>query len=83
MIQLSADNRRALFVPPYVAYGFQTLADNTEVLYQVSGRYEPSEEQGFRWDDPAFAIKWPLPVSVISDQDANWPLLASVRSAAS
>jgi dTDP-4-dehydrorhamnose 3,5-epimerase len=83
MVQLSADNRRALFLPPFVAHGFQTLADNTEVLYQVSGLYEPSEEQGFRWDDPAFAIKWPLPVSVISEKDASWPLLASVGSAAS
>jgi dTDP-4-dehydrorhamnose 3,5-epimerase len=82
MVQLSADNRRALFLPPFVAHGFQTLADNTEVLYQVSGRYEPAEEQGFRWDDPALAIKWPLPVSVISEKDANWPLLASVGSAA-
>ena len=82
MVQLSADNRRALFLPPFVAHGFQTLADNTEVLYQVSGLYEPAEEQGFRWDDPAFAIKWPLPVSVISEKDANWPLLASVGSAA-
>jgi dTDP-4-dehydrorhamnose 3,5-epimerase len=83
MVQLSADNRRALFVPPVVAHGFQTLSDNTEVLYQVSGLYEPAEEQGFRWDDPAFAINWPLPVSVISEKDASWPLLASVGSAAS
>jgi len=83
MVQLSADNRRALFLPPFVAHGFQTLADNTEVLYQVSGTYEPAGEQGFRWDDPEFAIKWPLPVSVISEEDANWPFLASVRSAAS
>ncbi len=80
MVQLSADNRRALFLPPFVAHGFQTLADNTEVLCQVSGPYEPAGEQGFRWDDPEFAIKWPLPVSVISEKDANWPLLASVRS---
>ena len=83
MVQLSADNRRALFVPPFVAHGFQTLADNTEVLYQVSGLYEPAEEQGFRWDDPAFAIDWPLPVSVVSERDASWPTLASVGSAAS
>lgn len=80
MVQLSADNRRALFLPPYVAHGFQTLADNTEVLCQVSGPYEPDGEQGFRWDDPEFAIKWPLHVSVISEKDANWPLLASVGS---
>lgn len=80
MVQLSADNRRALFLPPYVVHGFQTLADNTEVLYQVSGLCQPDEEQGFRWDDPELGIKWPLPVSVISEQDANWPLLATVGS---
>jgi len=80
MVQLSSDNRRALFLPPFVAHGFQTLADNTEVLCQVSGPYEPTGEQGFRWNDPEFAIKWPLPVSVISEKDANWPLLASVGS---
>lgn len=80
MVQMSADNRRALFLPPYVAHGFQTLADNTEVLYQVSEVSESAEEQGFRWNDPEFAIDWPLAVSVISEKDANWPLLASVRS---
>jgi dTDP-4-dehydrorhamnose 3,5-epimerase len=80
MVQLSADNRRALFLPAYVAHGFQTLADNTEVLYQVSDVYEATEEQGFRWNDPEFAIDWPLAVSVISEKDANWPLLASVKS---
>ena len=83
MVQLSADNRRALFLPPFVAHGFQTLADNTEVLCQVSGRYAPAEEQGFRWNDPGFAIEWPLPVSVISEKDANWPLLAPVGIGAS
>ncbi|UMB70695.1 dTDP-4-dehydrorhamnose 3,5-epimerase family protein [Mycobacterium paraterrae] len=83
MVQLSADNRRALFLPPFIAHGFQTLADNTEVLYQVSGAYDTEEEQGFRWDDPQFGIDWPLPVSVISDRDASWPLLASVGRAAS
>lgn len=82
MVQMSADNRRALFLPPYVAHGFQTLADNTEVLYQVSGVCETAEEQGFRWNDPELGIEWPLAVSVISEQDANWPLLASVRSVA-
>lgn len=78
MVQLTADNRRALYLPPLVAHGFQTLADNTEVLCQVSGRCAPAEKQGFRWNDPGFGIEWPLPVSVISEQDANWPLLASV-----
>jgi dTDP-4-dehydrorhamnose 3,5-epimerase len=83
MVQLSADNRRALFLPPYVAHGFQTLADNTEVLCQVSDSYEPASEQGFRWDDPKFGIEWPLPVTVISEEDASWPLLVRVPSVAS
>ena len=83
MVQLSADNRRALFLPPYVAHGFQTLADNTEVLCQISGSYEPASEQGFRWDDPKFNITWPLPVTVISEADASWPLLVPVAKVAS
>jgi dTDP-4-dehydrorhamnose 3,5-epimerase len=78
MVQLSADNRRALFLPPYVAHGFQTLADNTEILYHVSGTYPSDSEQGFRWDDPEFGIVWPLPVTVISEKDASWPLLVPV-----
>lgn len=83
MVQLSADNHRALFLPPYVAHGFQTLADNTEVAYQVSGRYEPAGEQGFRWDDPQFGIEWPLRVSVISEKDASLPFLDVPDQAAS
>src|SRR5262249_38057888 len=82
MVELSADNHRALFLPPYAAHGFQTLADQTEVIYQVSGPYAPEGEQGFRWDDPEFAIEWPLPISVISDKDANWPLVSELRSVA-
>jgi dTDP-4-dehydrorhamnose 3,5-epimerase len=77
-VELTAENRRALFLPPYVAYGFQTLADDTEVIYQVSGAYEPRSEQGFRWDDPEFGISWPLPITVISEKDAGWPLIAEV-----
>jgi dTDP-4-dehydrorhamnose 3,5-epimerase len=79
MVQLSADNRRALFLPPFVAHGFQTLADNTEVFYQMSGPYQAGAGQGFRWDEPEFAIDWPLPVTVVSDRDASWPLLRSVN----
>lgn len=75
MVELTAANRRALFVPAYVAHGYQTLVDDTEVTYQVSGRYAPGSEQGFRYDDPAFGIEWPLPVSVISPKDAGWHLV--------
>lgn len=83
MVQLSADNRRAMFLPPYIAHGFQTLADNTEVLYQLSEVTSIDDQQGFRWDEPRFGIDWPLAVSVISEKDAGWPLLASVGMAVS
>lgn len=72
-VELTAENRRALYVAPYIAHGFQTLADDTEVIYYTSGRYEPSAEEGFRWDEPEFSIRWPLPVTVISERDASWP----------
>ncbi|WAJ44218.1 dTDP-4-dehydrorhamnose 3,5-epimerase family protein [Mycobacterium sp. Aquia_216] len=78
MVELSADNHRALFVPPYVAHGFQTLRDKTEVSCQVSGSVKPAGEEGFRFNEPEFGIDWPLPVTVISEEDATWPKLESV-----
>ena len=72
-VELTAENRRALYVPAGFAHGFQTLADDTEVFYQVSAFYTPGAEGGVRYDDPAFAVSWPLPVSVISAKDAAWP----------
>lgn len=75
-VELTADNKTALLVPPYFAHAYQTLVDDTEVLYQVSGSYEPSGERGLRYNDPDLGITWPLPVSVISAKDAAWPLLA-------
>ena len=72
-VELSMENRRALFVPALFAHGFQSLADNTEVEYQMSEAYTPDAARGFRYDDPAFAIRWPLPVSSISPQDLAWP----------
>ncbi|NJL84664.1 MAG: dTDP-4-dehydrorhamnose 3,5-epimerase [Chloroflexaceae bacterium] len=76
-VELTAENRRALFVPPLFAHGYQALSDGAEVLYQVSEFYTPGCERGLRYDDPALGIKWPLPVSCISAKDANWPLLPS------
>jgi dTDP-4-dehydrorhamnose 3,5-epimerase len=83
MVELTAENRRALFLPPYVLHGFQTLTDDTEVMYQISGPYVPESEEGFRWDETEFAIKWPLPVTVMSEKDASWPLLDETASAES
>jgi dTDP-4-dehydrorhamnose 3,5-epimerase len=73
-VELSAENHRALYIPQQFAHGFQTLADETEVLYLVSEFYTPAYERGLRYDDPAFGIDWPLPISVISAKDAAWGL---------
>lgn len=74
-VELSAENRTALYVPPMLAHGFQTLVDATEVAYLMSGAYTPGTDRGLRHDDPALGLSWPLPVSVLSDKDAAWPLL--------
>lgn len=74
--ELSADNGRMLFIPEGVAHGFETLEDDTEIFYQMSAAYEPSAARGVRWDDPALAIDWPIPVPrVISEKDRNLPTL--------
>ena len=70
---LSAENRKSLLIPEGFAHGFLTLADGTEVCYQISAAYTPEASRGVRWDDPAFGIRWPGPVSVIADRDASYP----------
>jgi len=71
--ELTAENRRQLYVPEGFAHGFQTLCDDTEVGYLISAFYAPQAAAGVRYDDPAFAIDWPLPVTEISDKDRTWP----------
>ncbi len=71
-VKLTAANRLALYVPEGFAHGFQTLEDDTEVFYQVSQYYTPSAEGGVRYDDPAFGIIWPLPVTEMSEKDKRW-----------
>ena len=73
-IILSAENRHELYIPKGMAHGFQTLEDETELFYQISEFYAPDFARGYRWDDPAFAIPWPEPVTVISEKDRNLPL---------
>ncbi len=75
--ELSSNNRRMLYVPESFAHGFQTLEDDTEVVYQISEYYHPESAQGLRWDDPALGIEWPLPVTVISQRDKQYPLLGT------
>ena len=72
-VELSAENRLALYIPEGCAHGFLTLADDSEVHYQISQAYVPDAGRGARWDDPAFAIRWPGEVVVINDRDASYP----------
>jgi dTDP-4-dehydrorhamnose 3,5-epimerase len=74
-VELTASNRLALYIPGMFAHGFQTLEDGTEVFYQMSEFYAPKLARGLRYDDPKLGIKWPLPVTLISDQDLNWSFL--------
>jgi dTDP-4-dehydrorhamnose 3,5-epimerase len=71
--ELSAENRRILYIPEGFAHGFLTLDDNTEIFYQMSAFYAPAHARGVRWNDSAFAIEWPIEARVISDQDRNYP----------
>lgn len=75
-VELTAENHRMLYVPEGFAHGFQTLADDTEVTYQVTEFYTPGAERGIRYDDSALAIEWPLEVTMISEKDRNWPAYA-------
>lgn len=72
-VELTAQGRRMLYVPAGCAHGYQTLTDNTEMYYQTSEEYTPEFARGVRYDDPAFGIAWPLPVTSISDADRSWP----------
>ena len=74
-IELSPHDRRALLVPEGCAHGFQTLVDDTELLYTTSRPYAPDAEDGAHHADPRLGIRWPLEVSSISDKDLRWPAL--------
>jgi dTDP-4-dehydrorhamnose 3,5-epimerase len=72
--ELTAQNRLLLYIPEGFAHGFQTLADETEVFYELSDRYMPASERGVRWNDPAFAIPWPATGAItINERDRTYP----------
>ncbi len=71
-VELTAENRRALYVPEGFAHGFITLVDNAEVLYQMSEFFHADSSAGIRWDDPKLSIKWPVEVKVISEKDSSY-----------
>ena len=76
-VELTAENGRALYIAEGFAHGFQTLADDSEVFYQMSEFFHPECARGLRWNDPAFGISWPSPNPIISDRDQNLPLLGA------
>jgi dTDP-4-dehydrorhamnose 3,5-epimerase len=82
-VTLSAENRRTLYIPRRFAHGFLTLMDNSEVFYQMSEFHSPASARGFRWDDPGFNIKWPEPVSIMSEKDRAWPIFPKACTASS
>jgi dTDP-4-dehydrorhamnose 3,5-epimerase len=79
-IDLTADSFRQLYVPGGCAHGFITLEDNTDIMYQVSEFYTPAAERGVLWNDPAFAIKWPIDPVVISEKDRSQPFFENLHN---
>ena len=79
--ELTALNRRMLYIPKGVAHGFQTIENNTEVFYQISTAFVRDAARGVRWDDPSLDIAWPFRDSrIISPRDESFPLVASLKS---
>ena len=74
-IELSAENKKMLYIPEGFAHGFQCLEDNCELIYHHSEFYTPEAEAGIRYDDPKIKISWPLPMTMLSPRDENHPYL--------
>lgn len=72
-VELSAANRRALYIPTGLAHGFQTLAPDSELLYLIDKPYVPEAARGVRWNDPAFQVEWPQSITVIAEKDMQFP----------
>ena len=72
-VELTADNRRALYIPAGCAHGLETLTPDAEVLYMIDAPYSAAHGRGVRWNDPAFGIQWPRAVELINERDAAYP----------
>ena len=72
-VELSARNRRALYIPPCFAHGFQALMDESELLYMIDRPFAPGAARGIRWNDPAIRVEWPEPITVIAQKDLQFP----------
>jgi dTDP-4-dehydrorhamnose 3,5-epimerase len=80
-VELTAENRSSLFIPAGFAHGFQSLADDSEVLYQISVPYSPDHARGVRWDDPTIGVAWPLADPILSERDRDLPFLEPAAGA--
>jgi dTDP-4-dehydrorhamnose 3,5-epimerase len=78
-VELNEENRRALYVPKRFAHGFQALADKTDLLYTVSEFYAPQLDSGLSFKDPRLSLKWPLPVSLVSEKDLGFAFLEAIE----
>ncbi len=78
-VELTADNRRALYVPERFAHGYQALEDGTETSYQVGEFYTPAAEGGLRFDDRRLGLTWPLPIGEVSAKDSAWKTLDEIE----
>lgn len=76
-IKLNANDLKSIYIPQGVAHGFLTLTENCELLYLMSESYNPELSCGVRWDDPAFAIEWPITNPILSAKDASYQLFKS------
>jgi len=75
-VNLSAENRRMLYLPPTCAHGFCVISEVAEVIYKVSDEYSPEWERGICWNDSQLAIAWPVDTVTVSDRDKLWPSFA-------
>ena len=81
-VELTADNRRMLYIPPGFAHGFSVRSPRAEVVYQLTAEYAPAAEAGIIWNDPDLAIPWGVDAPLLSPRDRAWPTLASFAAAA-
>ena len=72
-VELSEENGLALYIPPGCAHGYLTLEDDSVVMYAVQTVYAPLHERGYRWNDPAFQIEWPMEPLILTEKDRSWP----------
>lgn len=79
-VELNEDNQRALYVPERFAHGYQVLRDDTDTSYQVGEFYTPNAEGGLKYNEPRLGLKWPLPVTVVSDKDLKFPPLDQIEA---